>query len=125
MIDTFMLLTKYKMAERIETQNSFDTENPKATTVDSSRSIFRSINRAYNEQNSDSFAYNIKQEDMGPALMYDLVYTKNDDFSGDSTYAIDTIRTQLQQTLRENERITLEIMELRSDNVRLRNESKM
>ena len=126
MIDTFLLPAKYKMTEPIYAQNSFDKKISKATTVDSSNSIFRSNNRAYNEENSEGFTYNAaNQENMSPVLMFDLVYTKSDDFNGDSVYAIDAIRTQLQQTLRENERITLENMELRSDNVRLRNGNKM
>ena len=148
MIDTFLLPAKYKMAEPIGAQNSFDEKISKATTVDSSQSIFRSNNRTYNEENSDGFTYNAaNKEYMSSGQMYDLVYSTKDDFNGESEYATDAIRTQLQQTIREidritlekqtaiheNERITLEkqnamhenerfaieIMELRSENVRL------
>ena len=110
MIDTFQLPAEYKMTEPIHAQYSFDEKISKTTTVETNHSIFRSNNRAYNEESSsDGFTYNTaNQEDLSPALMYDLVYTKSDDFKGESEYATDVIRTQLQQTIRENERITLE-----------------
>ena len=73
MIDTFWLPAKYKMAEPIDAQNSFDEKISKATTFGTSHSIFRSNNRAYNDENSDGFTYN--QEDMSSGQMYDLVYS--------------------------------------------------
>ena len=109
MIDTFLLPAKYKMAEPISAQNSFDEKISKTTTVDSSHSFFRSTKRAYNEENSDGFTYNAANQGcMSSGQMYDLVYSTKDDFRGESVYATDAIRTQLQQTIRENERITLE-----------------